>query len=264
MAVRSWVESANDPTTDFPIENLPFGVFRRRGEEDEPRIGLAIGDQIVDLARCYEVGLLEAVDELVQAACTSPLLNDLMALGREASRAIRQVIATMLRAESMMRSEVEPHLVPMANAAMLVPCAIGDYTDFYAGIHHATNVGSMFRPDNPLLPNYKYVPVGYHGRSSSIVISGTPFHRPNGQTRPDPDAQPKFGPARRLDYEMEIGMFVGRGNELGDRVPVDRAEEHIFGLFARTASATGTRASDSASAAGRCCRRSETAVPPSS
>jgi fumarylacetoacetase len=224
------VESANDPTTDFPIENLPFGVFRRRGNEDEPHIGLAIGDQIVDLDRCYDAGLLEAVDELAQAACTAPRLNELMVLGSEASRAIRQTVASMLRTESMMRSEVEPHLVPMTNVAMLVPCTIGDYTDFYAGIHHATNVGSMFRPDNPLLPNYKYVPVGYHGRSSSIVISGTPFHRPSGQTRPDPDAPPLFGPTRRLDYEMEVGMFVGRGNELGDRVPVDAAEEHIFGL----------------------------------
>lgn len=230
MALKSWVESANDPTTDFPIENLPFGLFRRGGGQDAPHIGLAIGDRIVDLAACYDAGLLEAVDELVQVACTAPVLNELMALGNEAARAVRQTIAGMLRTESMVRSELEPHLLPMAHTEMLVPCAIGDYTDFYAGIHHATNVGSMFRPDNPLLPNYKWMPIGYHGRSSSIVISGTAFRRPYGQTRPDPNAPPQFGPARRLDYEMEVGMFIGPGNELGDRIPVERAEEHVFGL----------------------------------
>jgi fumarylacetoacetase len=229
VALKSWVESANDPATDFPIENLPFGVFRGAGQ-DGPRIGLAIGDHIVDVAGCYDAGLLEAVDELVQAACTAPGLNELMALGNDAARAVRQTVAGMLRAESLMRSELEPHLVPMAHTEMLVPCDIGNYTDFYAGIHHATNVGSMFRPDNPLLPNYKWVPIGYHGRSSSIVVSGTAFRRPHGQTRPDPNAPPQFGPTRRLDYELEVGLFIGRGNELGERIPVERAEEHAFGL----------------------------------
>lgn len=230
MALRSWVESANDPQSDFPLENLPFGLFRRSGEADDPHIGIAIGDRIVDLARCYDAGLIESVDELVQASCTAPRLNELMALGRDAARAVRHAVGSMLREESQMRSELEPHLVAADEVEMLVPCTIGDYTDFYAGIHHATNVGSMFRPDNPLLPNYKYVPIGYHGRSSSIVISGTQFHRPSGQTRPDPEAPPQFGPSRRLDYEMEVGLFVGRGNALGERVAAGAAEDHIFGL----------------------------------
>jgi fumarylacetoacetase len=230
VALRSWVESANDPATDFPIENLPFGVFRRAAEEDDAHIGLAIGDSIVDLARCYEAGLLEANDEATQAACTAPFLNELMVLGGDASRAVRHTIAAMLMEGSMMRSELEPHLVKMRDAGMLLPCAIGDYTDFYAGIHHASNVGSMFRPDNPLLPNYKWIPIGYHGRVSSIVMSGRPFHRPNGQTRPDPERPPQFGPSQRLDYEMELGAFIGPGNALGDAIPAARAEEHVFGL----------------------------------
>lgn len=230
MAVKSWLESANDPKTDFPIENLPFGLFHRRGAEDDAHIGLAVGDSIVDLSGCYEAGLLEAIDEQVQAACTAPVLNELMALGNDASRAVRHTISAMLMDGSMMQPEIEPHVVKMRNAEMLVPCAIGDYTDFYAGIHHATNVGSMFRPDNPLLPNYKWVPIGYHGRVSSIVISGSEFHRPNGQTRPDAEKPPQFGPARRLDYEMELGAFIGRGNELGTPIPVASAEEHLFGF----------------------------------
>ncbi len=230
MALRSWVESANEPATDFPIENLPFGLFRHGGEEDDTHVGLAIGDSIVDLAGCYEAGLLEAINEQVQAACTAPILNELMALGSDASRAVRHTIATMLMEGSMMQPELEPHVIRMRDAEMMVPCAIGDYTDFYAGIHHATNVGSMFRPENPLLPNYRWVPIGYHGRVSSIIVSGTGFHRPSGQTRPDPESAPQFGPSRRLDYEMELGALVGPGNERGERIPVDRAEEHLFGL----------------------------------
>src|SRR5579884_963448 len=209
-ALRSWVESANDPASDFPIQNLPFGVFRRGTER--ARAGVAIGDQILDLAAS---GLYDA-----------ETLNGLMARGRDMARAIRRSVSAMLRSDAPRA----PHLlVPMRDVEMLVPAAIGDYTDFYASIQHATNVGSMFRPDNPLLPNYKWVPIGYHGRASSIVASGTPVRRPHGQTR-DGDAPPTFGPSRRLDYELEVGVFIGAGNSLGTPIPIGEAASHIFGL----------------------------------
>ena len=211
--LRSWVESANDPTTDFPIQNLPFGVFRRRGTDESPRVGVAIGDQIFDLAAA----------DIMRAEA----LNELMSLGRETSRELRAEVSARLR------DGVEPQpslLVAMSDAEMFVPAHIGDYTDFYASIHHATNVGSMFRPDNPLLPNYKWVPIGYHGRASSIVVSGTSVRRPLGQTRDGADGAPTFGPSKRLDYEMEVGIFVGQGNTLGERIAIEDAESHIFGL----------------------------------
>ena len=210
--LRSWVDSANDATTDFPIQNLPLGVFRRAGSEETPRAGVAIGDQIYDLAAA----------DLIRAES----LNGVMALGNEAATELRLEVSRRLR------SDAEPTpalLVPMAEAEMFVPAQIGDYTDFYASISHATNVGSMFRPDNPLLPNYKWIPIGYHGRASSIVISGTPVRRPRGQTR-DGDAPPTFGPSKRLDYELEIGAFVGKGNAMGEPIAIDAAEEHLFGL----------------------------------
>jgi fumarylacetoacetase len=152
----------------------------------------------------------------------------LMSLGREASASIRTAVSTLLSADTPDRGRLEPHLVPMAECEMLVPATIGDYTDFYASIHHATNVGSMFRPDNPLLPNYKWIPIGYHGRASSIVASGTPVKRPLGQTR-EGESDPVFGPSRRLDYEMEVGAFIGRGNQLGSRIALDAAQQHLFG-----------------------------------
>ena len=212
MALKSWVESANDPLSDFPIENLPFGVFQHEGTT---RIGVAIGDQILDLF---------CLDQRGDA------LNELMACGRAVSRSLRVRLAEMLREDAENREVTARYLVPQKDARMLLPARIGDYTDFYASVHHATNVGSMFRPDNPLLPNYKYVPIGYHGRASSIVVSGTPFHRPSGQTRDDAEKPPVFGPSRRLDYEMEVGLFIGRGNELGKPIPIGQAEDHVFGL----------------------------------
>jgi fumarylacetoacetase len=220
MALKSWVESAN-AKGDFPLENLPFGVFRlgRR-----PHIGVAIGDRILDLAGCFEEGLLS------EEAVIAETLNPLMAKGREATRALRQRLQELLADGSEERRRLTRHLVARKDVEMLLPCTIGDYSDFYASIHHATNVGSMFRPDNPLLPNYKYVPIGYHGRASSIVVSGTPVHRPHGQTRDDAAHDPVFGPSRRLDYEMEVGAFIGRGNDLGSAVRIDAAESHIFGL----------------------------------
>jgi fumarylacetoacetase len=198
----------------FPIENLPFGVFRRDGAA---HIGVAFQDSILDLHAC--AGLLG------EPSLLAPNLNAFMSRGREVAREVRSRITELLT-----RGTADEHLVSMTGAEMLLPMAIGDYTDFYASVHHATNVGSMFRPDNPLLPNYKWLPIGYHGRASSIVVSGTPVRRPNGQTRDGDNVPPTFGPSKRLDYEMELGMVVGRGNALGEPIPVRDALDHVFGF----------------------------------
>jgi fumarylacetoacetase len=218
--VRSWVDSANNHP-EFPIENLPFGVYRRGAEG---RICVAIGDEVLDLFTSHEAGLVS------EWACTRETLNELMSRGRENTSRLRARITDLLRDESLEREQVAKHLIPRREIEMLLPAIIGDYTDFYASIHHATNVGSMLRPDNPLLPNYKYIPIGYHGRSSSIVVSGTPFIRPEGQTRDDASQPPSFGPSKRLDYEMEVGIFIARGNDLGEPILIHDAEEHVFGL----------------------------------
>jgi fumarylacetoacetase len=231
--LRSWVESANDPETDFPIQNLPFGVFRRRGTTEPARVGVAIGVQILDVTAAVRTGAFAEDPDAGRAAnlCAAPELNPLMAAGPLAARALRRALSALLRAESGAAPEAAKALVPQVDAELHLPASIGDYTDFYASVFHATNVGSMFRPDNPLLPNYKYVPIGYHVRSSSIIVSGTPVRRPRGQTRDDSSgAAPSFGPTRRLDYELEVGAFVGRGNVLGAPIPIDRAAEHVFGL----------------------------------
>jgi fumarylacetoacetase len=219
---RSWVESANGHA-QFPIQNLPFGVFSMT--DTSRRIGVAIGDSILDLRRCIEANLLDA--GAATAACLDDTLNELMSLDRrELSRLRRQIHATLRESTSA----AERALVPQAEAQMSVPADIGDYTDFYASIHHATNVGSMFRPDNPLLPNYKYVPIGYHGRASSIVASGTAIRRPNGQTKAPDAEQPSFGPSKLLDYEAELGFFIRRGNDLGNPIAVPDASDHVFGF----------------------------------
>ena len=215
VPIKSWVESANDPATDFPIQNLPFGVFRAKGSKEAPRGGVAIGDQILDLAA---VGLK-----------TGPNLNRLAAAGRPVWRQLRQVLALALSDKSKAK-RFSRYLVPMKQAELFVPVAVGDYSDFYTGIHHALAVGRMFRPDNPLLPNYKWVPIGYHGRASSVVASGTPIVRPNGQTKAPEAAAPSFGPSRRLDYEVELGFVVGPGNRLGKPVGIGRALDHVFGV----------------------------------
>jgi fumarylacetoacetase len=220
-ALRSWVESANAPGCDFPIQNLPLGVFAR---EDGPRIGIAIGDRILDLRACGEAGLLP---DDVRRACAGPVLNHLMSLGTGARVALRRTAVELLREQAEPRPEL---LAGSGEVRMLVPAAIGDYTDFYASVHHATNVGKMMRPDNPLLPNYKYIPIGYHGRASSIVVSSTPVKRPKGQVRPDPEAAPEFVPARLLDYELEVGLFVGPGNQLGSPLGIAEAAAHLVGL----------------------------------
>ncbi|HUP53798.1 MAG TPA: fumarylacetoacetase [Longimicrobiales bacterium] len=225
--LTSWVASANEPGADFPIQNLPFGAFRR--SEGEQRIGVAIGDRVLDLRALAERGLLGSIDADVPGACRAPLLNDLMALGPMAWKALRGRLSELLSNEDE-RSGVEPCLVATTEVAMAVPARVGDYTDFYASAHHATNVGRLFRPDEPLLPNYKWVPIGYHGRASSIVVSGHPVRRPVGQRRPGAGGTPPFGPSEMLDYEVEVGVFVGPGNELGAPMPVAEAEEHIFGV----------------------------------
>jgi fumarylacetoacetase len=211
--LRSWVQSANEGDTDFPIQNLPFGVFRRAGSEEMPRVGVAIGDQIFDLAAA----------DLMRADS----LNGLMALGNAAATELRRELSRRLRAGA---EPMPSALVPMSDAELFLPAHVGDYTDFYASISHATNVGSMFRPDNPLLPNYKWVPIGYHGRASSIVVSGTDVRRPRGQTRDGSEGAPSFGPSKRLDYELEMGAFVGAGNQMGAPISIDDAEAHLFGL----------------------------------
>jgi fumarylacetoacetase len=230
--VQSWVESANIASADFPIQNLPFGVFRRRDAFAEARLGVAIGDRILDLDGMQSGGLL--ADENVRLAanaCASDSLNPLMALGVGPRRALRRRLHTILRegAPASDRQAASRHLVAQADVEMLLPVVVGDYTDFYASIFHATNVGKLFRPDNPLLPNYKYIPIGYHGRASSLVLTGTPVRRPSGQTR-DGDDDPKFGPTKALDYELEVGFLVSAGNSLGEAIPIAEAEEHIFGI----------------------------------
>jgi len=227
MRKRSWVSSANDPQTGFPLENLPFGVFRRG--DGLACVGVAIGDQILDLNACACKGLLGGLPQSVQSACEMDSLNALMALGREASSSLRVRITECLSKDEL-RHQVEPLLVVQMDAEMLLPVEIGDYTDFYASIYHATNVGKLFRPENALLPNYKYVPVGYHGRASSIVISGAEVRRPCGQTKAVDAIAPSFGPTRMLDYELEVGWFVGQGNALGEPIPIVEAEQHIFGM----------------------------------
>ncbi|MBD3885701.1 fumarylacetoacetase [Phormidium tenue FACHB-886] len=227
--LRSWVESANQADTDFPIQNLPFGVFRRQDSADPARIGVAIGDQILDLTACCTVGLLRELPEPLRAACATPTLNPIMSLGKTASWQLRHHLSQLLRAESEhpLAGEI---LVPMADAQLLLPVVIGDYTDFYASIFHATNVGKLFRPDQPLLPNYKHVPIAYHGRASSIVISGTAIQRPSGQQKQPQDPVPTFAPSRMLDYELEVGCFIGRGNELGQPIAIEQAEDYLFGI----------------------------------
>ena len=237
---QSWVESANVAGSDFPIQNLPFGVFRRRDAGAKAGVGIAIGNRIVDVAgmRSEDLFAEEGV-RLAANACASDSLNSLMTLGAGPRRALRRRVHAILREEASAsdRQAASRHLFARSDVDMLLPAVVGNYTDFYASIFHATNVGKLFRPDNPLLPNYKYIPIGYHGRASSLVPSGTPVRRPSGQTRDGnavpskvPNDDPKFGPTKSLDYELELGFFVGAGNTLGETILIDDAEEHIFGI----------------------------------
>ncbi|MEL7472579.1 MAG: fumarylacetoacetase [Planctomycetota bacterium] len=249
--LTSWVASANQPGTDFPIQNLPFGVFSRT-EEEHPRIGVAIGDSVLDLEVCVNAGLFDPdtlddngedeqhvhggeLDDEVTIALSLDSLNFFMSLGPSAWKHARSRISELLRSDN---DELQGHgalrehaLVRMDEVDLHLPCEVGDYTDFYASVHHATNVGSMFRPDNPLLPNYKHIPVGYHGRASSVMLGGEPVRRPCGQTIAGEGESPTFGACRLLDYEFEIGAFLGGPlNELGERIEIGDAERSLFGL----------------------------------
>jgi fumarylacetoacetase len=232
-ALHSWVKSAEAAGTDFPIQNLPYGVARLPGDA-APRVVVAIGDRALNLHALAEAGLLAGLAEEIVAACRQTTLNSLMAQPRAVLRTLRERLSALLeeaRVETMRhRAALESALKPQSAVEMLVPAAIGDYTDFYASIFHATNVGKLFRPDNPLLPNYKYVPIGYHGRASSIVPNGTAIRRPRGQMAGGAGEAPTFGASRLLDYELEVGAFVARGNPLGEPVAIDEAREHLFGL----------------------------------
>ena len=227
-ALRSWVESANRPGGDFPIQNLPFGRFRVEGQPW--RIGVAIGDQVLDLRLAAEARALPAAvsESLIPLAAGD--LNAFMALGPGARGALRRALSGALAAGSDAQASLKPCLVPQARAQLGVACDIGDYTDFYVGIHHATAVGKLFRPDNPLLPNYKWVPIGYHGRSSTILPSGQGFARPWGQLKAADAEAPQLRPTARLDFELEMGIVIGGGNAPGEPVPIERAEEQVFGL----------------------------------
>ncbi len=229
---RSWITSANGHA-DFPIQNLPLGVFTPP-DGGAARGGVAIGDDILDVAAALELGLFDGPAAQAALAASGATLNPLFALGGEARRALRRRLGEILDAEGPDRARIEPlrsRLVRRAEDCRLeLPAAVGDYTDFFAGIHHATNAGKLFRPDNPLLPNYKYVPIGYHGRASSIRASGASVCRPNGQRKPAAESVPSFGPARNLDYELELGVWIGPGNGLGTPIPIAEAASHIAGF----------------------------------
>jgi fumarylacetoacetase len=225
-ARRSWVASANGHA-DFPIQNLPLGVFSP--PDGGPRGGVAIGDSILDIAGLRATGLLTGDAAQAAEAASGAALNPLLALGAGPRRALRRRLSELLAVGSDAVTRIRPLMHPAADCTLHLPCAIGDYTDFYVGIHHAVNIGKQFRPDNPLLPNYKHIPIGYHGRASSVRPSGAPVRRPNGQTKAPDATNPTFGPCRKLDYELELGVWVGPGNELGEPIPVSRSAEHIAG-----------------------------------
>ena len=218
-ALASWVESAQG--SDFPIQNLPLGIFSEAKGARRP--GIAIGDYVLDLS-----AIADLLDDDWREDLSQPVLNAWLARGHLSQRLLRSRLIELLSDERY-RGDVETALIGQSEVRMHVPCLVGDYTDFYVGIHHATNVGKQFRPDNPLLPNYKYVPIGYHGRASSVRVSGEPVIRPSGQRKaPDSDV-PEYGPSRRLDYELELGIWIGEGNELGSPIPIAQAADHIAG-----------------------------------
>ena len=232
-ALTSWVDSANEPDIDFPVQNLPYGVYTDR-QSGRPKVGIAIGDMILDVTAARAKGVIGGAADDAAGACDSDTLNGLMAMGGQHWSALRAAASRALRYDTEEGEAAEAVageiLVAQADVTMRLPAHIGDYTDFYASIFHATNVGRMLRPDNPLMPNYKHIPIAYHGRASSIVVSGETCKRPVGQTKaPDAD-MPSFGPSLAFDYETEIGFYVGPGNPLGQPVSIDEAEDHVFGL----------------------------------
>lgn len=228
--LKSWVASANVANCDFPIQNLPFAEMRRKNSNETFRGAVAIGDQVIDLAKLKELAIFSGDAHIAVVAASNSTLNEFMGLGQQYWSALRLALSKALREGSEHQEKLVHALIAQADIEFSLPCRIGDYTDFYTSIYHATAVGRLFRPDNPLLPNYKWVPIGYHGRSSSIDVSGQTFHRPKGQTKA-PDAEtPSFGPCKRLDYELELGIYLGKGNQLGDAIAIENAENHVFGF----------------------------------
>lgn len=225
--LRSWVSSANSTETDFPIQNLPFAEFRRKHTGESFRGGVAIGDQVLDLAAAQAAFSGEAASGA--SACAESTLNTFMSMGSSVWSALRLALSRALREGAKEQSELEHCLIAQSDVEFSLPCTIGDYTDFYTSVFHATRVGSLFRPDNPLLPNYKWVPIGYHGRSSSIDVSGQTFKRPQGQVKAADAAEPSVGPCKRLDYELEVGIYIGEGNAPGEPIALDDSDQHVFG-----------------------------------
>jgi fumarylacetoacetase len=228
--LRSWVESANTEACDFPIQNLPFAVFRRRGGIEPFRGGVAIGDRVLDLGAVHATGMLSGEAAAAAAHAAGSSLNGLLAMGPSAWSALRLALSRALRAGAPEAEQLQHCLVPQADVEYTMPARVGDYTDMYTSVHHATNIGRLFRPDNPLMPNFKWLPVGYHGRASSIGVSGQSFRRPRGQVLPPGGSEPVFTDCKRLDFELELGIWIGPGNALGEPVAIDEADDHIFGL----------------------------------
>lgn len=229
--LQSWLASAHASGTDFPIQNLPFASFKRK-DNGKATSGVAIGDQIIDLSILSTKDLLSGLALEAAKAASSHQLNALMALGSTYWSALRLALSRALRsdASALVQAQIAECLVAQSEVEYALPAQIGDYTDFYTSVHHATNIGKLFRPDNPLLPNYKWVPIGYHGRASSIGVSGQSFVRPKGQIMPPGATEPIFSASKRLDIELELGIFVGSGNALGDPIAMTQAEDHVFGI----------------------------------
>lgn len=229
-SLQSWLPSANQPDTDFPIQNLPFAIFRPQGSDQAWRGGVALGDQVLDMAAALASGVLDGAARPAAHAAAEPTLNTLMGLPPTQVSALRLALSRALRAGASAQATLQACLLPQAQVEHALPARIGDYTDFYTSIHHATHIGQQFRPDNPLLPNYQWVPIGYHGRASSIVVSGHDFHRPHGQVKPPQADVPELRPSARMDIELELGLFVGQANALGQPVPISQADQHLFGM----------------------------------
>ena len=230
-AATSWLAAANGHV-DFPLQNLPIAVFKRRGPHELFRGGVAIGDQVIDLAGLRAAGVLNGLAQQACSAAAHDALNDFLALGPAAWQALRHSVFALLQddAPEHVQAAVRSCLVPQVEVEFTVPTRIGGYTDFYTSIHHARNVGQIARPDDPLTANFQWLPIAYHGRASSVVVSGTAFKRPMGQALPPGAKVPVVGPCARLDYELELGVFIGTGNKQGEPIPLARAEEHIFGM----------------------------------
>lgn len=229
-SLLSWVPSANEADSEFPVQNLPYGAFRRKGSGVAHQIGVAICDQILPVTRLLGMADLSTTEREAAAACDSPTLNRLMTLGPRHWSALRQALSRGLRQGSPHHTHLAPALIPIAEAEFAVPAQIGDFTDMYTSLDHALNVGRLFRPDNPLMPNFKWLPCGYHARVSSIGVSGQRFLRPKGQVMPPGESLPIVTATRRLDYELELAIWIGTGNSLGSPIGLDQANQHVFGL----------------------------------